>query len=124
MTYGFAIALAAGALVAARTTDMPPAADAAATGAIARVEAPVAGAQVVLEQEVVDGCRGCHRDNLSLAVTDPGADTDAEVEALAEAITAIMRNEANHIVPIAGLSDEDLMALAKALADPDNARAR
>jgi hypothetical protein len=34
------------------------------------------------------------------------------------------RNEVNHVVPIAALSEEDLVALAKALADPESARTR
>lgn len=119
MTYGPGLVLVASALFAAFGAGvMPnvgpaPDAGAQAAGAIARHETPASRARPVLEPEVVEGCLGCHRDSLSLA--------EAEVEALAEAIAAIIRNEANHIVPIAALSEEDLMALAKALADPDAA---
>lgn len=118
MTYGPGLALVAGALFTALEAGFALDAgfalndDAQDTGEVARYEALPAHLRPVLEQDVVDGCLACHRDSLSLA--------EAEVEALAEAIAAIIRNEANHIVPIAGLSDEDLMALVEALADPDD----
>ncbi len=112
MTNGLVIALGAALLGVALQAGVAPNEGAPATGNIARYEAPAPRFRAVLEQEVVAGCLGCHRDGLSLA--------EAEVEPLAEAIAAIIRNEANHVVPVAALSEEDLMALAKALAEPDD----
>jgi hypothetical protein len=103
------VALQAGVAVQA---GIAPSDGAPVTGNVARYDAPATRSRPVLEDDVVAGCLGCHRDSLSLA--------EAEVEPLAEAIAAITRNEANHIVPIAALSEEDLMALAKALAEPDD----
>ena len=72
-------------------------------------QAPVSAIQQpMLEQEVVDGCLACHRDELSLA--------DKDRDELRERITAISSGQAEHLVPIPQLSDEDLTALVEALA--------
>ena len=85
------------------------------TGRIAAYDGPIVRAAVTLDDDVVAGCVNCHRDGLSLA--------KFEAEPLAEVIGAIIRNEVSHVVPIAALSEEDLGALAKALAEPESAGA-
>jgi CBS domain-containing protein/cytochrome c553 len=72
-------------------------------------------ARTALEDSFVAGCRGCHRGDLSLA--------GVKAAELAEAIRAIARGEAEHIVPIAPLSNEDLDALVKALTEAVDASA-
>ena len=58
--------------------------------------------------EIEDSCRACHRGELALDEWEPGA--------LAARLRAMREGEADHVVPIPALGDEEILALAKALA--------
>ena len=116
MTSGLALSAAVWALVAMFPAAMSPADGWQNAGRVAGEGQKMTAARPALEDDVVAGCLACHRDNLSLA--------EKEAERLAQTIAAMTRNEISHVVPIAALSEEDLVALAKALADPEPAQTR
>ncbi|MGD8340047.1 MAG: hypothetical protein PVH89_04660 [Gammaproteobacteria bacterium] len=115
MTTGFALSLAVWAVVSMLPASISPSGGTFAAGGIARHELEVTSYRPALDDDVVASCRNCHRGNLSLA--------ESEVDVLAAKIAAISRNEVEHVVSIPVLSEDDLLALARALAEPEGAQA-
>jgi len=66
-----------------------------------------AAAAPAVEQSVVDACRACHRDELSLA--------GRNAETLATSIADMSAGRVAHVAPMPELSDEARIALARAL---------
>lgn len=62
----------------------------------------------VLAEEAADSCRACHKDALTLE-NRTAADLEARIKDMRD-------GHADHVVPIPKLSDEELRALAAALA--------
>lgn len=64
-------------------------------------------AQDVDVTAVVAGCRACHRGDLDLSASS--------AEQLQESMKSIAAGDAEHVVPIPSLNDDDLLAVAEML---------